>query len=206
MTDGAPRRRLAAEERRKLIEDAATAVFGEHGFHRGSVDEIARRAGVSPPVVYDHFESKRALHLHLVELHYATLRQIWFSHMGGGEIAGQLPTAVDAWFAHVEEQPAVARMLFRDDSGDPDVLEARRRIAGDSRDALLPLVAHHLGVDADAVRIDVELAWEALRAVLQGLALWWLEHPDVPRERVVAAALNAVWTGYERVLAPVTSE
>ena len=197
---GEKRRRLTADARRERIEEAATSVFAERGYHGGSIDEIARRAGVTPPVVYDHFPSKAALHLHLVELHYAALRGIWRDHVTGSDLAEEIPAAIDAWFRHVHEHPYAARMIFRDTSGDPAVAEAHRRIADDSKEALLPLVAEHLGADAGTVRVDVELAWEALRAVLQGFALWWHDHPDVPRQRIVRAALNATWFGYERSL------
>jgi hypothetical protein len=40
-----------------------------------------------------------------------------------------------------------------------------------------------------------------MRGVLQGLAMWWYEHPGVPRERVVATAMNALWVGWERTQA-----
>jgi hypothetical protein len=45
------------------------------------------------------------------------------------------------------------------------------------------------------------MAWEVMRGVLQGLALWWYQHRGVPRERVVATAMNALWLGFERVRA-----
>ena len=34
---------------------------------------------------------------------------------------------------------------------------------------------------------------------MQGLALWWVDHPDVPREQLVTTTMNALWLGYERV-------
>ena len=43
------------------------------------------------------------------------------------------------------------------------------------------------------------MAWVVLRGVLQGLAIWWADNPEVPRERVVATAMNALWLGFERV-------
>ena len=58
---------MTAEARREVIEQAALEVFAERGYHGASVDEIARRSGVTPPVVYDHFESKQALHRHMLE-------------------------------------------------------------------------------------------------------------------------------------------
>jgi hypothetical protein len=43
------------------------------------------------------------------------------------------------------------------------------------------------------------MVWQVLRGVLQGLAMWWSEHPGVPREEVVAVAVNTLWVGLERV-------
>src|SRR5687768_9810060 len=188
---------MSAGDRREVVEQAATEVFAERGYRGASMGEIARRSGVTPPVVYDHFASKQELHRRLIERHYAELREIWFRHAAGdGPLRERVPSAIDAWFAYVESHPYAGRMLFRDTTGDPHIEAVHREIQVQSRAALLPLVAD-VGVD-DA--LEAELAWEALRAVLQGLALWWYEHPDVPRERVVASAMNAVWLGFERFL------
>ena len=43
------------------------------------------------------------------------------------------------------------------------------------------------------------LVWEVFRASMQGLALWWVDHPEVPRAQLVATTMNALWIGYERV-------
>jgi hypothetical protein len=59
--------------------------------------------------------------------------------------------------------------------------------------------AAHLG---DA--LGHEMAAEIMRAGLAGLAIWWSDHPDVPREQVVATALNVLWIGLERVRAGET--
>jgi hypothetical protein len=56
--------------------------------------------------------------------------------------------------------------------------------------------AEHLAGSADIEAID--MAWEVVRAVLQGLALWWYEHRHVPRAQVVAVAMNTFWVGFER--------
>jgi AcrR family transcriptional regulator len=197
------RKRLAAADRRKVIEDSATGVFSERGYHGASIDEIARRSGVSVPVVYDHFVSKRDLYQHLIERHYTELRGIWFQHAAPDAALGEwLAGAIGAWFAYIEHHPFAGRMLFRDTTGDPDIAAAHRQIQDRSRAELLPLV-----VALAAPQVDlggphaVELAWETMRAVLQGLALWWYEHPEVPRETIVTSALNAIWIGLERFLA-----
>jgi AcrR family transcriptional regulator len=193
------RKRMTADGRRDLIEAAATELFARLGYRGASIDEIARQSGVTPPVVYDHFASKQDLYLRLIERHYAALRQIWFEQVtGDSPLAERLPLAIDAWFAYVEAHPFAGRMLFWDTTGDPAIAGLHRRIQDSSRGQLLPLVAKEApGVDA----VSVELAWETMRAVLQGLAQWWHEHPEVTREKVVAAAMNAIWLGFERVFA-----
>jgi hypothetical protein len=86
-------------------------------------------------------------------------------------------------------------MLFTATNADPEVRESHRRVAADSRDLLLPLVARGLGLDPDTSSVEVEIAWEVLRSALQGLALWWLDRSDVPRRAVVDGAVRAVWHG-----------
>jgi AcrR family transcriptional regulator len=199
-----PRKRVAAAERRRLLVDAAGQVFAEHGYQGTAVEAIARRAGVTVPVLYDHFASKGDLYVELVEHHYASLREIWSRHASGGdELAVWLGPAVGEWFAYVEAHPFARRMLFHEATRDPAAAEAHRRIQDASRVeviALLRRVASAHGVDFGD-DVGVELAWEALRAVLQGLALWWHERPDVPRARIVDTAMNAIWLGFERILA-----
>ena len=198
----APRKRLKADARRELIEQAATEVFAERGYRGASIDEIARRAGVSAPVVYDHFSSKRELHRRLLERHFADLRAVWRDNLGGGDPPERrIARAFDAWFAYVESHPYASRMLFRETSGDPEVEAIHREVAAQSRAALLPLLAREPGAERLAGSADIEaieMAWEVVRAVLQGLAMWWYEHPHVPRAQVVAVAMNAFWIGFER--------
>lgn len=198
-----PRKRLSAAARRELIEAAASEVFAEHGYRGGSIDEIARRAGVTPPVVYDHFSSKAALYQHLLERHFADLREVWRRHLPGPEPAGErIARAVDAWFAYAEAHPFAGRLLFREADADPAVKSIHEAVAASSRDAVLPLFEALPGAEnlvGPQQREGLEMVWVVLRGILQGLASWWTEHPEVPRERVVATAMNSLWLGFERV-------
>ncbi len=186
-----------------MIEQAATEVFAAFGYHGASMEEIARRSGVSVPVVYDHFKSKQDLHRHLLERHFAELRGVWQDYFVGDDPPQErMARAFDAWFAYVETHPYAWRMLFRDTSGDLEIQAIHAQVAAESRAALLPLLAAEPGSEHIAGAEDeqsLEMAWEALRAVLQGLALWWYDHRDVPRERVVRTAMNSIWMGFERV-------
>ena len=197
-----PRTRLTAEARRALIEKAATEVFAERGYRGASMDEIAARSGISVPVLYDHFKSKEDLHRHLLERHCAELRQVWHEHLRGDDPPEQrIPRAFDAWFAYVQTHPYAWRMLFRDTTGDPEIEAVHRAVADQSRALILPLLANEAGTEdftAPGEQYALEMGWEAIRGVLQGLAMWWYEHPQVPREQVVATAMNTLWVGFER--------
>ncbi len=199
---GEPRKRLSALERRELIEAAASELFAQRGYAATSIDEIARRSGVTAPVVYDHFASKLDLHRRLLERHYAELRGLWREQLAGGDPPERrIPRAIDAWFGYVEEHPYAWRMLFADTTGSPEIQAVHAEVAAQSRAALTPLLLAQPGVReiAGAGGEELEMAWEVLRAVLQGLALWWYEHQSVPRARVVASAMNALWVGFERL-------
>jgi AcrR family transcriptional regulator len=199
-----PRRRLTAQARRELIEQAACELFAARGYVATSIDEIAKRAGVTAPVLYDHFASKRDLHRHLLERHFAELRRLWSEQLRGEEPAEQrIARAIDAWFAYVEEHPYAWRMLFRDTTGEPEVRAIHEEVIAQSRAAIMPLFLRERGID-EPESVDapaLEMAWEVMRAVLQGLALWWYDHRLVPREQIVATAMNSLWIGFERVLA-----
>jgi AcrR family transcriptional regulator len=197
-----PRRRLTAQARREVIEQAASELFAERGYQATSIDEVARRSGVTAPVVYDHFASKQDLHRRLLERHFADLRGIWREQLRADDPPERrIPRAIDAWFAYVEEHPYAWRMLFRDTSGEPEVRAIHDQVIAQSRAAVMPLFLQERGI-ADIATADpdeLNMGWEAIRAVMQGLALWWYEHQHVPRARVVASAMNAVWIGFERV-------
>jgi AcrR family transcriptional regulator len=194
---------MTAQARRDVIEQAATEVFAECGYRGASIDEIAKRSGVSPPVVYDHFESKKDLHTRLLERHLAELRLLWREQLSGDDPQEQrIARAFDAWFAYVQTHPYAWKMLFHDTTGEPDVQAVHREIRMQSRAALLPLLAEELGTEDAGEPIDddaLEMAWELLRSALQGLALWWQHHQYIPRSQVVATAMSGLWIGLERV-------
>ena len=196
---------MSAQARREVIERAATEVFAERGYRGASIDEIARRSGVSAPVVYDHFASKQELHRRLLERHTEDLVGLWYEHLLGDDPPDvRLPRAIDAWARYVEANPFAWQMLFRDTSGDPEAQATLAAVNARGREALVRMLAHEPGAENLAGAQDAEafeMAVELLRSGLTGLAVWWREHPHVPREHVVATAMNVLWIGFERVRA-----
>jgi AcrR family transcriptional regulator len=198
------RKRLKAGERREVIEAAATELFAQRGFPGASIEAIARSSGVTPPVVYDHFSSKIDLYRHLLEAHFAELRGIWGRNFpGDGDSSARVSRSFDAWFSYVEQHPAAATMLFREPSGDREAEAVHREVAAASRAQVMELFVAEPGSEGLTGSLQgpgLEMAWVVLRGVLQGLALWWVEHPEVPREQVVATAMNSLWLGFERAV------
>jgi AcrR family transcriptional regulator len=186
-----------------VIERAALEVFAERGYHGASMDEIARRSGVTAPVIYDHFASKLALHRRLLERTRDELLQMWSEHLPGEDPAQEVPEAIEAWARYVEEHPYAPRMYFHETTGVPEIRAFHEQMRAQAGAALGAILAGEPGAERIAGSPDaeaLEMAAEVIRAGLTGLAIWWSEHPNVPRERFVATAINAVWIGLERVL------
>jgi AcrR family transcriptional regulator len=194
---------MTAEARREVIQRAAADVFAERGYHGASIDEICRRSGVTPPVVYDHFASKLELHKSLLERTREELLQVWRVHLAGDEPAEvRIPRALDAWAAYVKEHPYVPRMFFAETTGDPEIEAIHRQVQAQAITALGVIVGREAGagdVPSEADRVAHEMAAEVMRAGLAGLAIWWSDHPEVPREQIVATAVNVIWIGLERM-------
>jgi AcrR family transcriptional regulator len=188
--------RLSADQRREVIEQAATEVFAERGYAGASIDEIARRSGVSAPVVYDHFESKADLHRRLLVRHRDELVALWRANLLTDDPPEQrVPRAIDAWARYVETHPYAWKLLFRETTGDAEAAAVHREVLAGSRALLAPLVAAQPGGE----QLPAEMAAELIRSALTGLALWWQEHPEVTRADIVSTAVNVLWLGFERL-------
>ena len=193
---------MSAAARREVIERAATEVFAKHGYQGASMNEIARRSGVTPPVVYDHFASKLDLHRRLLERTRDELLAMWRDELQvDGPAEERIPRALDAWARYVESHPYAARMYFQEPTGDLAARAVHEEVRAPARAALAAILAREPGSENIAGGEDyaLEMAAEVMRAGLTGLAVWWIDHPEVPRERIVETAVNTIWIGFERV-------
>lgn len=196
--DVATPRRLPAAERRDLIERAAARLFAERGYTATTVEEIVAEAGVSKPMLYRHFESKKQLHMKLLERRRDELAAAaldGFLHEEGTP-EQRLPAMIDAWFAHVEEHPDTSRILLKDATGDPDIQALQNELRARQRAADVALLREFA---PQLPEPELEPLGEIVRSSLTGLALWWLENPSVPRAVPVAAVLR-VATGVLRTV------
>jgi AcrR family transcriptional regulator len=188
------RRRLPKAERRRLIEEAASGLFAEQGYAATRLDDVAAAAGVTKQLLYQHFPSKKALHLALLAKHRdEILERLTESMSTAGRLAERLPRVLDDWFAYVEENPYASALLFRDTTGDPEVQAFYRENHAAARAANVALLRAEPELEIPEDRLE-PLA-ELMRAATTGLAVWWREHPDVPRATVVDVTADLLVRG-----------
>jgi AcrR family transcriptional regulator len=194
----APRRRLAPAERRRVILDAAMRELAALGYERTSMRAIARRAGVTTPVLYDHFPSKRALHVALLDDHAQAIR----AHQERNRdlpVGQPLARALfDDFFEWVEANPYAWRMLFHDAPADPEVATAlhRARRMATSQIASFLALAPDLHTAAETDRgLTEEIAAQGVYGLINALAAWGWEHQDVAPSTLAEVAFEITWNG-----------
>jgi AcrR family transcriptional regulator len=177
--------------------DAAAREFAQRGYSGASMTEIAAAAGIAPSVIYDHFPSKRDLHLELLTKHARQLIDAVTQYTEGsaGAVARQ---STEAFFRFVELHPYAWRMLFRDPPADDEIAAVHGRIHQQAIAAIARLIHQAPVLDLPA-GIPRDLADELLARVIKSsndaLAAWWFEHPEVPRAQVIAVAMAWCWRG-----------
>jgi AcrR family transcriptional regulator len=197
------RRRIPAEERRIRILDAAVEVFAEHGYG-AKMQDIAARAGVVPSVLYDHFGSKRELHITLLELHAEQMRERSLRHVEGASAEELLRASIASYFQFVEEDPFIWRFMHRDPPTDPEIAAVCNEIADRGIAGIADLIRFGAAGAKSVKGINVdEATWilaRATQSATHGVATWWYENREVPRERVVELVFMLLWQGFDGML------
>ena len=164
-TQSKPRRRMRAAERRAQLLEVARRVFGTSGFHAVSMDDVAKEAGVTKPILYDHFPSKKDLYLALIDADLAVLHQevskALVAPTGNRE---RIRASFQAYFDFVDEHAEGFRLLMQETVGADE--EFRLRV-GEVRDRILAEVAD-LIVRESRGRLDREHA-EVVALALIGM-------------------------------------
>lgn len=198
-----PRRRLRASERRRLILEAAIELFASRGYHAASMDEIAAAAGISKAVVYDHFDSKHDLYVLLLEqirsdVDDAVAAAIEPIEEGRGE--ARVRAAMAAFFRFVEDNPQACRLLFLEIQSASEVASVVRAINERVAEGLSAQLAENPDIfDGHPARErQLRILAELIKSAVHGLASWWYQNPDVPREDLVERSTALIWPAIER--------
>ena len=145
--------RLSATERREQVLNVALAVFAQRGYHTTSMNDIADAAGVTKPVLYQHFDSKRALYIAVLE----AVGEGMITAIGSATKvtpSGKTQTAVGmvAYFTWVANDPNGFSLLFGGGTRrDEEFATVARKIETAAAELIAPLI--EAGVDADYQRM-----------------------------------------------------
>jgi AcrR family transcriptional regulator len=199
------RKRLTGEKRREAILESALEVIAQRGYHASSIDDIAREAGVSKALIYEHFASKQDLYAVLLEQQAGQL----FSDLAeaiseaGRSASARLAVGFEAFYGFVEEHRVAWRMLFRE-ATDPEAVAMLDRITAEVTNFVAGVIREDPGSrrapdDAETREHGVQVVAQLLVGAVQSLANWWADHQELPRERVVEMTMDFAWLGLERL-------
>lgn len=199
-----PRKRLSAADRRSAILDAALAVFSERGFKHGSLDDVAARGGISKALIYEHFDSKRELQLAVLDTYvHRLLDRVLTAAASAGQREERLRAGIEAFLAFAEENPAALRLLTRN-VDDPVAGEALDRLRENAAAACAELMVGDAPPPREGdlpAETTVAIVAHLIAGGVQFLAGWWLDHPEIPRAKLVEALMDLYWIGLERLTA-----
>jgi AcrR family transcriptional regulator len=186
--------RMSGKERREQLLDVGRSLLADKGFNGTSIEEIAHRAGVSKPVVYEHFGGKEGLYAVVVEREMDRLLSRITSALSGGTHPRELlERAAGALLDYVEDSSAGFRILVRDSQ----VATSTGTFSG-LLNAIASQVEHILGRQFAARGYDTKLAGLYSQALVGMVALtgqWWLEERTPDKDKVVAHLVNLAWNG-----------
>jgi AcrR family transcriptional regulator len=193
---------MSAADRRPLILAAARSAFADGGYHETSLDAVAERAGVSKALIYEHFTSKRELFHAMLEMHVAELiERISAAVTAAEEPEDRMRSGLAAFFGFVEERRGAWRIIFRN-AGDPDVAAAMARLRDGVSAAIVALMSEEATQafpdEPERDRV-MQMVAQQMVGAMQSLADWWDLHPELPKEEVLAVAMDFAWIGQERL-------
>jgi AcrR family transcriptional regulator len=207
-SSGSPGRgtRLPRSARRKQLLGAAQEIFVAHGYHAAAMDDIAERAGVSKPVLYQHFPGKLELYLALLDQHATELvKKVRVALASTTDNRQRVEASVAAYFDFVDGEgtdgEGAFRLVFETDlRNEPAVRERIERMLQECVDALAETIAHDTGYRAE----EAELLSVALAGLMEVGARWWLaSEGQLTKDRAMELLVGLTWRGISG--APLTT-
>ncbi|WP_084613966.1 TetR/AcrR family transcriptional regulator [Nakamurella lactea] len=186
--------RLSRDDRRAQLLAAARSVFVEQGYHAAAMDDIAERAGVSKPVLYQHFPSKLELYQALLdESANDMVARVRAALAATEDNHDRVHRTIEAYYEFVAGDDQAYRLIFESDlRGQPDVQAAVDRAIDGCLDALTETITQDTGVDSTHSR----LLASALVGLSQVSARYWLSQgAQIPRAAAVDLLSTLAWRG-----------
>lgn len=188
-----PRVRMTGTERREQLIGVARSLFAERGYEATSIEEIADRAKVSKPVVYEHFGGKEGLYAVIIDREVRTLLERITVSLDAPHPRAALERAADAFLGYIESEQDGFRILVRDAPIGSDT--------GSLTSVIGDIAANVEGLLAKEFKkrgYDRKIAPLMARALVGMVALtgqWWLDAGKPQRKVVAAHLVNLAWNG-----------
>ena len=186
---------MTGKERREQLVDVGRAVFAAKGFEAATVEDIAAKAGVSKPVVYEHFGGKEGLYAVVVDREMETLLEMVTASLSRTSSFMRIQQVALALLTYMEERTDGFRILVRGDS------TATGGFSSLLNDAISQ-VEHILAGEFERRGFDPALApmyAQALVGMVSVTAQWWLDVREPSKEVVAAHLVNLCWNGLARL-------
>ena len=186
--------RLPRDERRAQLLIAALEVFTVAGYHSAAMDEIADRANVSKPVLYQHFPSKLELYLAVLDMHIDSLVfAIQKAIASNRENSSRVAATVDAYFGFIDSEGEAFRLLFESDmSLEPQVRERLNRMTYDCAAAVSAVIS----IDTGLGKEESMMLAVGIIGTVQTAARHWLDRDGkIDRKRATELVMNLIWRG-----------
>ncbi|MGH3718099.1 MAG: TetR/AcrR family transcriptional regulator [Pseudonocardiaceae bacterium] len=193
--DAAPRGvRMPRDERRAQLLAAATDVFVNNGYHATVMDDIAERAGVSKPVLYQHFPGKLELYLALLEHHTDELvHRLREAIEATHDNRQRVRNAVGAYFDFVDSDDEAFRLVFESDLRNQPPAQA---VVERTYKACVQAIAQAVAADAG---LDADRAWLVAVGVVgisEHSARYWLtRRQNLPKNEAITQTASLAWKG-----------
>ncbi|MFW0784560.1 TetR/AcrR family transcriptional regulator [Gordonia sp. CPCC 206044] len=194
----APRARMTGAQRRLQLIEVARGLFAERGFEGTSIEEIAQRAGVSKPIVYEHFGGKEGLYAVVVDREMETLLEMVTSSLTKNRSLYRIQQVALALLTYMEERTDGFRILVRGDRTSTSETATYSSLLNDA----ISQVEHILAGDFERRGFDPALAplyAQALVGMVSVTAQWWLDVREPSKEVVAAHLVNLCWNGLTRL-------
>ena len=186
--------RLPRDERRAQLLVAALEVFTTAGYHSAAMDEIADRAKVSKPVLYQHFPSKLDLYLAVLDLHIDSLVfAIQKAIAANRENSARVAATVEAYFGFIDSEGEAFRLLFESDMNvEPQVGERLNRMTYDCAAAVSAVIS----IDTGLGKEESMMLAVGIIGTVQTSARHWLDRDGkIDRRRATELVMNLIWRG-----------
>ena len=184
---------MTGQERREQLLDVGRTVFAERGFEGASIEEIAQRAGITKPVIYEHFGGKEGLYAVVVDREVQRLLSRFEGELNQDSPRAKLEAAANTFLSYIEEEQDGFRILVRD-SPVASKTGSLASVIGD----IASQVEYVFTEEFKARGFDPKLAPLYSQALVGMVALvgqWWLDTGKPSRKVVTAHLVNLAWNG-----------